>query len=180
MSPILHPRIAEVLDALRAAQQELHDLLESAPAAAAGWTASGGGWTITQVVEHLAIVEDGTGRLVSKLIRQADGTEETESDAIAPSLARFRVWDPAVRPIEAPPMVQPTSTVALADARAAQATARERLMAAFAAASGRALAGVTHPHPVVGPLNVYQWGLFVAHHQQRHCVQIRDILAANG
>jgi hypothetical protein len=132
------------------------------------------------VVEHLAIVEDGTGRLVSKLIKQADGTTEGETTPVTSSLDPFRVWDPSARPIEAPPMVQPTSTASLAEARAAQATARERLMAAFAAGSGRALGSVKHPHPLLGPLDVYQWGLFVAHHQRRHCTQIRDILAANG
>lgn len=180
MTTTPHPRIDEVLTVLREAQQELHDLLATLPAGAADRTPSGGGWSVTQVVEHLAVVEDGTGRLVSKLIRLAEGSTETETSPVASSLDRFRVWDPTARPIEAPPQVQPAGTASLDEARAAQATARERLMAAFAAGAGRALGTVKHPHPVLGPLDVYQWGLFVAHHQRRHCVQIRDILAANG
>lgn len=180
MTATLHPRIDEVLAVLRNAQQELHDLLATLPTETADRVPAGGGWSVTQVVEHLAIVEDGTGRLVSKLIRQTEGTTEGETTPVTSSLDRFRVWDASGRPVEAPPMVQPTSTATLAEATSAQAAARERLMAAFATASGRALGTVTHPHPVLGPLDVYQWGLFVAHHQRRHCTQIRDILAAHG
>lgn len=180
MTTTLHPRIDEVLVVLRGAQQELDDLLATVPATLADRVPPGGGWTVAQVVEHLAIVEDGTGRLISKLIRQADGTTEVDTTPVAASLDRYRVWDASGRPVEAPPLVQPTRAVGLADARGAQATARDRLMAAFVAASGRALGSVTHPHPVVGPLDVYQWGLFVAHHQRRHCTQIRDILSATA
>jgi hypothetical protein len=180
MSTTLHPRIEEVLSALRAAQQELQELLAPINDDVANRAPAAGGWSVTQIVEHLAIVDDGAGRLISNLIRQAEGTNESETTPITPTLERYRVWDPAARRIEAPEMVHPGGSATFDAARAAQAAARDRTIAAFAAASGRALASVKHPHPVLGPLDGYQWGIVTAQHQRRHCVQIRALLASHS
>jgi hypothetical protein len=41
-----------------------------------------------------------------------------------------------------------------------------------------ALGDITVPHPVLGPLNLYQWVLFVGGHESRHAIQIREIAQA--
>jgi hypothetical protein len=51
-------------------------------------------------------------------------------------------------------------------------------LAALVDASGRALGQATAPHAIFGPLDGYQWALFVALHQRRHLVQISTTLAA--
>jgi hypothetical protein len=43
---------------------------------------------------------------------------------------------------------------------------------------GVALSDVSAPHPALGPLNGYQWFLFLAAHEGRHTAQIREITAA--
>ena len=75
-------------------------------------------------------------------------------------------------------MVAPRSALSLDAAMQAQQVARDRVIAAYTAASGRALAEVTAPHPILGLLNGYQWGMFIAQHQRRHLVQVRALLAA--
>lgn len=178
MTTMLHPRTAEVLAHLRDAQAEMQALLALVPAAHAATVVRDGTWSVAQIIEHLAMVEDGTGRLIAKLIKQAEGSTETEESAVLPTLARFHVEDASVRRIVAPDMVAPRAGLPLATTVPAQQIARERLMAAFEASSGRALGQVIQPHPVLGPLNGYQWGIFVAQHQRRHLVQLRDVLAA--
>jgi hypothetical protein len=37
---------------------------------------------------------------------------------------------------------------------------------------------MTRKHPVLGPIDLYQWILFVAVHEARHTAQIREIAAA--
>jgi hypothetical protein len=44
-------------------------------------------------------------------------------------------------------------------------------------ADGLALAKVSAPHPVLGPLNLYEWILFVAGHEARHAEQIGEVAA---
>lgn len=175
-NPAWHPRIREVLTSLRDAQAATDTWLDELDPSFRAQHPAEGGWSISHVVEHLAMVEDGSGRRIGALIKETVGTDDGETSPIAPSMERFRVWQP-IRPVVAPPMVTPTGTVGFDEARHAQQTARARLMAAFDAASGRDLASVSAPHPALGVLNAYQWGLFIAHHQHRHLHQMRSILS---
>ena len=173
-NPAWHPRIREVITILRDAQAAMERWLDALPSAQRTVRPAAGGWSVADVVEHLAMVEDGSGRRIGSLIKSAADTREMATDPIAPTLELFRVWQPT-RPVVAPPMVTPTGALDYDAARAAQRTARERLMAAYGAASGLDLAAVTAPHPVLGPLNAYQWGVFIAQHQQRHLHQMQTL-----
>jgi hypothetical protein len=173
----LHPRVAEIIGELERTQEEMVELMASIPEAQVEAPVGEGQWTIAQHVEHLAIVEDGTGRLISKLIKQveAQGEREMESSSQLQSLDKFRVWQ-VVKPITAPESVQPSGTVSGPEALERLSTARARLIDALRRASGLALGTASYPHPVVGPLNIYQWGLIASQHQRRHIELIHRIL----
>ncbi|WP_337169840.1 DinB family protein [Gemmatimonas aurantiaca] len=173
-SEALHPRTVEVVTALEAAQQDMHDILAAIPAAHHTTVPPNGGWSVAQVVEHLALLEDGVGRLISKMIKEVEGVDETSTEPIAPTIERFQVWNPTRR-IIAPESVAPGGDVSLADALDRQSIARGRMIEALVRASGRALGTVSAPHPVLGPLNGYQWGLIIAQHQRRHLLQIATV-----
>lgn len=170
----IHPRVAEVIAALEATQQELVQLLATIPADRIDAPSTDERWSVAQNVEHLAAVEDGVGRMISKLIKQIaeSGARETESSSILNSLDQFRVWETRKR-IQAPESVAPKASLSTADALAQFIAARTKLIDALRRGSGLALASVTAPHPAVGPINVYQWGLVNAQHVQRHLTQIR-------
>jgi hypothetical protein len=55
---------------------------------------------------------------------------------------------------------------------------RAALRAAALAGDGLALGEVIQPHLVLGPINLYQWLLFVGGHEVRHTAQVREIAAA--
>jgi hypothetical protein len=171
----LHPRIAEVTTELRDAQAEMLALLETLPPEALHRTAPDGGWTVAQVVEHLQILEDSAGRLIGSMLKQLEGTVDTETDAIAPTMARFQVWKPVTK-LTAPETVRPAGEAPTADCVAKQSAARDRLIGALEQGSGRALHAATFPHPFLGTLSGYQWALLVAQHQRRHLFQIRTIV----
>ena len=60
---------------------------------------------------------------------------------------------------------------------------RSAIRAAVVAADGRALSIIEVPHARFGPLNLYQWLLFVGAHEARHASQLReiaDLLGAPG
>lgn len=173
----LHPRIAEVVDALTEAQDEMAAVLASVPVSQVAARPASDAWSIAEIVDHLAIVEDGSARVVAKLIKAAGEAQETSTEAIAPTLAGFQMLNRTQR-IEAPEMVVPGATPDFAQAAARQASARQRLIATLTEASGRALGEATFPHQVFGQLNTYQWALFIALHQRRHLQQISSTLAA--
>jgi hypothetical protein len=173
----LHPRIAEIIDVLEHAHRDLVEVVTAIPEARRGVPGADGRWSVAQHLEHLAMVEDGAGRVMSKLIKEvaARDERETESSSLLGSLDRFQVWTSATRKIVAPELVQPREGLTADEALARLTTARTRMIGALQKASGLALASVTFPHPVVGPLNVYQWGLMAAQHERRHLEQIRAV-----
>lgn len=172
----LHPRIQEVIAELEAAQAEMHAALAAVPADLHTVRPDDGTWSIAEVVEHLMILEDSTGRLIGSMLKQLEGTTDTETEAIAPTMARFQV-DKPIRKLAAPDMVKP-SGVPLAQALEKQSASRDRLIGSLKAGSGRALNTKTYPHPFLGELNGYQWALLIAQHQRRHLVQIDSIMQA--
>ncbi len=173
----LHPRVAEVINALESAHRDLVDVVTVIPEARRDEPATNGGWSVAQHLEHLAIVEDGAGRLMSKLIKQvaAAGERETSEESLLHSLDRFEIWRVS-RKIVAPDFVAPKEGLPSHEALSRLTTARGRMIEALSRASGLALASVSHPHPVVGPLNIYQWGLMSAQHERRHLNQIRALV----
>jgi hypothetical protein len=173
----LHPRIAEVTTELRNAQQEMQELLATLGPEAMDRSAPDGGWTVAQVIEHVLIVEDGAGRLVGGMLKQLEGTVDTETEPVGPTMARYQVWNPVTK-LDAPDTVAPKGASSVDVYIAKQAEARARLIAALEHGSGRALQTATWSHPFLGALNGYQWALLTAQHQRRHLVQIRNILQA--
>lgn len=172
----LPPRLVEVTSALTDAQRDLDALLDTIPAAHHDAPVREG-WTIAQVLEHLARVEDGSGRVVSRLCEAAAGTAEAETAPLMPALAALGI-ETVATPLAAPEMVQPQDGLSAADALARLREARARVVRVLLANAGRALSGVSHPHPRLGVLNGYQWGLFLALHQRRHMAQIAGIARA--
>ena len=172
----LHPRIAELMAELDAAREELRSLIASLPQETLTMRTSDDGWTIPQILEHLAIVEDGSGRLFSKMLKEAEASGERESDtssvlgvndpySIATSNAR----------ITAPERIRPTENLSPEESMARLDAARARLKEAMRRASGLALGKVSMPHPAFGPFSAYQWLLSTAQHERRHMRQIRRI-----
>ncbi len=177
----LHPRVMEIVDALEAAQRDFLALMDAIPAAQCDMPAGEGRWSIAQHVEHLAMVEDGAGRLMNKLIKQvrAAGAQETDDSPISPSLERYRIWT-VVRPIEAPEIVQPREGLSVNEGLARLSASRARMIEVLRSASGLALSTASAPHPFFGPLSVYQWGLVAAQHQRRHAALIQGLAGTAG
>lgn len=176
-SDSLHPRIREVITALHEAQQET-DVVFAALTAHDASRRVGDGWSVAEVVEHMAIVEDGAGRVVGSLAKQVAAVPETSDAPVSPSLAHFHATDPSFHKLVAPEMVQPKSGASVAESAQRMRESRARLIAALEKASGTALGAAHFPHPRFGPLDGYQWALLAAQHQRRHLVQIRNILAS--
>jgi hypothetical protein len=176
-SASLHPRIREVITALADAQQEM-DALCATLTAEQEMQRLGDGWTVAQVLEHMAIVEGGAGRIVSNIAKQVVGTPETSDAPVGGALDKYRVPDPTFRKVVAPDVVQPLHGAPVTESVARLRESRARLIAALEAASGSALIGAHFTHPIFGPLDGFQWALLAAQHQRRHLVQIRTILAS--
>jgi hypothetical protein len=65
-----------------------------------------------------------------------------------------------------------------ATARDSLRSARGSLCELVRSSDGVALSELVIDHPIFGPLDVYQWVIFLGGHQRRHAAQIREAGAA--
>lgn len=133
-------------------------------------------WSAAQLVEHLAIVEGNVVTLVGKLLAKAEETGEAVAAAepFAPVSIEEFVERSRTAKYEAPERIRPTG-LALADALARLRDSRAALHSLrprIERTDGRAL---RFPHPAWGPLDLYQWLLFVGAHEDRHRAQLETL-----
>jgi len=181
----LHPRTNELLNYLDSTRSALNEAIESVPPARRSERPAPERWSVAEVLEHLNLVESRLSRSMANWIDEARNTglgPETEENTVLDSLNREGIADRSRR-VTAPGPVQPSATLDAEGAWAALQASRAQLRAAFVSGDGLALNQIERPHPFFGPINLYQWMVFVGSHEARHTAQIREIaveLASQG
>jgi hypothetical protein len=175
----MHPRTQELLTYLDAQRAVLRTTLESAPAAIRERVPGPGAWSVANVLEHLAIVEQRIATLLASMIEKAraDGlAAETSSEPLLPTLGVERLANRETK-VVAPDLLHPTGMTAAA-AWTALEQAGVALRDAVRTGDGLALGTLSRTHPLFGPLSLYQWIAFVGAHEARHAAQIEEIAAS--
>ena len=169
-------RLWRDLEAVRA------DVLKEAAGlsqAQADWKPSEKDWSVGEIVHHLTIAEIATGKLTTKLTRDAEAAGTLEP--FPADLRELRsVATRSVAGAEAPPVVwpergKPIATL-LVDMQAVRARSRQSIEK-LGAVDPRAL---VFKHFVLGDLDLAQWWRLQADHDTIHLRQIRDVKAAAG
>jgi hypothetical protein len=173
----MHPRIVEVLAHLDTHRASLEQAVASVPRERRGERPAPDHWSVAEVFGHLVLVEAQITELLRARIAsgRARGIgAETNTTSVLASVDMARVVDRTGK-IMAGTNTQPSADVD-ADAAWAQLVAtREALRAVVLDADGFALEEIGAKNPVMGPLNGYQWLIFVGYHEGRHAAQIREI-----
>lgn len=174
----MHSRLAELSEYLAQQRRTLLDVASTIPAES--WQTrpgDGDAWSVSQVLEHLYRVESGVAAVLTKRIakaRDAGHPAETETSSVLGTLDQFRVSE-LDRRLVAPEIVRPTENPDRDTVEALLAKSRAALDAAIASGDGLALGTIRHTHLRFGELDLYQWLLFVAEHEKRHTVQLREV-----
>ena len=173
----MHPRIEEVINYLDTERTALREAVDSVPPELRDKQPGADRWSVAQVLQHLLIIEKRIGLGMTKWVNDAStggvGTE-TETSSVMNSLPLQLITDRSQRR-NAPDEVRPQGDIDAESAWVALEQSRETLRAAFLAGDGRALSQVIQPHPVLGPINLYQWMLFLGSHEVRHTAQVHEI-----
>jgi uncharacterized damage-inducible protein DinB len=176
----MHPRLAEIaayLDETRAAIVRAVEPLSPEEAARRPAPEA---WSVDEILTHLSLVEPGVAKRITKSVGKAKGEgleRETSAASVLGSLegpALDRLNEKQV----APEFVEPKAVLTLHEALAALARSRESLQHAMGEADGWALETVVAPHPRLGTINMYQWLVFLGHHERRHLAQIERTIEA--
>ena len=173
-----HPRIHELVEYLTEHRRRLHEAVASVPALLRERKPAPDRWSVSEVVEHLSIVEHSVAALLTRKVAAARangvGPDPDTSSVVATYVRPDVVVDRSVR-ISAPAPVQPTGTVGTTAGTAALAQAHAAMISSLHDANGVNLEGLMATHPAFGRLNMYHWVISIALHDDRHAAQIREI-----
>ena len=174
----MHPRTEELLRHLDATRATLHTTVDAIPASIRETRPAPDRWSVAEVLEHLARVEEQLARLLSAKLAEAKANgllgPEVETSPVVGTLDEARVLDRGQR-ITANDRVLPRGELDCAAARASLEGSRAGVRELVAAYDGLALSAFTLPHPALGVLDGYQWLAFIGTHEVRHANQIREI-----
>lgn len=169
--------IAELYDSLEATRGRLIGNVENLTDAQASHRPTPERWTAAEIIEHLSITEHRSVRLFHKLLNRA----------AAAGVARFSPFsiDEFVErsrgeKFEAPEVVRPKGSAPLADSLARLAESRASLRELRPRVEATDCRELVFPHPLFGPLNLYQWLAFIGAHEERHLAQIEALKASEG
>lgn len=176
----MHPRTEELAAHLAATREELRAAVNAVPADRHARSLHDGGWTVVEILDHLAKVERMVAGVVEAKVGSARANGLAAESSVEPQLESFKGYRVRRRSVKvaSPTFAVPAREVSIEAAWTALAASREALLAVLRTTDGLALGDVSTPHQFLGALNMYQWIAFVGFHEQRHADQIAEIGAA--
>lgn len=128
-------------------------------------------WSIAEIAEHVAVVEQVAGRRFESLPNAALADVGRNNEQLD-EMVRGAVVNRTMK-VKTPSVVEPSGTWSEAKCeevfKAARAERIKLLQSSFA------FRGRVIPHPVMGPLDGHQWLLALIGHCSRHVAQIQDV-----
>jgi hypothetical protein len=172
----MHPRLAAAIEYADQARVELLATVDAVPEPLREARPSEEAWSVAEILEHLMMVERGVAKLVALKageMQTLPSPPREAPDMVAVSLTRFPL-DRATQ-VPAPERVVPRGELSADEAREALLKTRGMLLDQLHAADGLALSSIMHPHPIFGPLDLYEWIYMTGWHERRHAEQIREV-----
>jgi hypothetical protein len=135
-------------------------------------------WTVAQIIEHIAMVDEGAMRICAKLLREAEAAGKSADGSVVIS-DNFREKGAEIAGIKvnAPERVQPTGVRSIAEsiAKLDENTEQlEKMKLIFESVDGTEL---KFPHPFFGDISAQEWLALKGGHEMRHIKQIEKVLA---
>jgi hypothetical protein len=141
------------------------------------WRPSEEEWSVGEILHHLTLAEVGTGKLNSKLLKEAP----QPLPPFPPDLPGFApVPAPPPGPARAPEVVYPERGHALERLIADLKTIRERSRQSVERLAAVDPRGLRWRHFTLGEMDLAQWWLLHVRHETDHLQQLRDVKAAKG
>lgn len=135
-------------------------------------------WTVTQIVEHIAIVKDGMTKISAKLLAQgqAEG-KSSNGNAILTENFIQKAGESRRLKFEAPERIHPTGNLTVEQSLAKMNEDNEKLEQLRPLFETVECSNHKFPHPFMGDLSAHEWLALIGGHEARHTAQIERIVA---
>jgi hypothetical protein len=171
--------VAQLWDELQAVRARILQEAEGLSQAQADWKPSEKDWSVGEIIDHLTVAEIATGKLTTKLTREAEaagplGTFPSELTVFTP------LPPEPPGPAEAPPVVWPSHGKSIGELIATMKATRERSRQSIEKLGSVDPRRLTFKHGRYGDLDLAQWWVLQASHDGIHLAQLRDVKASSG
>lgn len=133
-------------------------------------------WSVGEVVEHLALAENFLAEARQKVMDGPAATAEQLAKAKGQDAVILKAIPDRTQKVQAPEPIQPKQRLGPREKVAAAYRSRRANTLAYAQKTTDDLRSRVGDSPL-GPLDAYQWLLFIAAHNERHLGQIREVKA---
>ncbi|MGH7263025.1 MAG: DinB family protein [Candidatus Rokuibacteriota bacterium] len=175
----LPPAVETLWNELQAVRQEVLKEAERLSQAQADWRPREHEWSVGEILHHLTLAEINTGKLTTKLIKEADAAGK-----LAPYPSNLTAFPPLPQsppgPAEAPPVVRPEKGHPVGQLLAGIKSTRERSRQSIERLGSVDPRALTWKHFALGDLNLAQWWMLQASHDADHLQQLRAVKTSAG
>jgi uncharacterized damage-inducible protein DinB len=134
-------------------------------------------WSVAEVAEHIAVAESAIFGLVQKQLMTSPATPEKREQVKGKDEIILEKVPDRSHKVQAPEFLRPTGRWATeADLTRAFEDSRKATMD-YVRTTNDDLRDHFLDHPVLGPLDGYQWLLLISAHSERHTAQIEEVKA---
>jgi hypothetical protein len=131
-------------------------------------------WNAAECIEHVAIVEQSLLRTLQRLASGPPGPEEVLASTRGKDEIILRAVPTRRGKVQAPEPARPSNRWPDTATLVASFTAIRDQTILYVRSTDHPLRSISHPHMVFGPLDGYQWLLFMAAHSERHLKQLLE------
>lgn len=169
--------IEEIYEANDKIREKLKALVSDLSDGAANNLPEGEKWTIAEIVEHLAKVEDGMGKISRRLLTEAQNAgKSSDGRAMLSEEFKQKLTESRHEKFDAPDRVRPEGNVAISESLKSLDTSRARLYELKPLFEAVDCMDFKFPHPLFGDLTAHEWLALVGGHEMRHISQIKKLL----
>jgi hypothetical protein len=134
-------------------------------------------WSVAEVSEHIAVAESGIFGMVQGKIMTSPATPEKRAEVAGKDETILKMVPDRSHKAQAPEFLKPTNRWATqADLVKAFEDSRKATMD-YVRTTNDDLRDHFGPHPLLGPMDAYQWILLISAHSERHTKQIEEVKA---
>ncbi len=158
-------------------RERLKQLIATVPSEKMSVLPDGEKWTAAQIVEHIAIVDEGTMKICRKLLKKAQEAGGTSDGSVRISdgfLQKGR--EIAAIKVEAPSFVQPSGAMTISDSLVKLDETSQQLVEMRPLFESVGCSEFTFPHPFFGDITAHEWLALKGGHELRHIKQIEKVI----
>lgn len=180
---MIYTSVADIFTANDDVRRRLFARVGDLSAEQQGARSAAGGWSVAEIVEHLAIIERSLTQLLRMMLHKieagSDGAPHADANlprAFTPFSLDDFIERARGKKFEAPESMRPSGRLSIADSIARLRESHAALEELRPRLEATDLTAAQYPHPAFGPLNVSQWLAFIGLHEERHVRQIERLL----